>query len=109
MKLLEDIRERLPTKGCRQNVVRDECLQPTCGLKQSPADTVQARQNSKSMENCNCLGMPALLAVANTGMGELSAPYNWFRATTFVWLRRLNDSTTKSSLPCSPTLRNFST
>jgi hypothetical protein len=45
---------------------------------------VQASQNSKSIENCNCLGMPALSGVENTtgqmvaqvfGSGEMcSAP-----------------------------------
>jgi hypothetical protein len=49
-------------------------------------------QNSKSIENWNCLGMPALFGVANSGRGEPAAPYNWFRETTFVWFRRLNDS-----------------
>ena len=33
-----------------------------------------SRQNSKSIENCNCLGIPALSGVANTGIGELSTP-----------------------------------
>jgi hypothetical protein len=31
-------------------------------------------QNSKSIDNCNCLGMPALFGLVNTGMGELSGP-----------------------------------
>jgi len=70
---------------------------------------LQAHQNSKSIENCNCLVMPGLLGVVNTGIDEFSGPRNWFRATTFVWLRRLKDSTTKSSFPCSPILKNFST
>jgi hypothetical protein len=36
--------------------------------------TLHHHQNSKSIENCNCLGMLALLGVANTEMGELSTP-----------------------------------
>ena len=42
----------------------------------APAGDCSAKrgQNSKSMENCSCLGMPALFAVANAGMGELSGP-----------------------------------
>ena len=31
-------------------------------------------QNSKSIENCSCLEMPALLAVANAARGVLSVP-----------------------------------
>ena len=42
----------------------------------APAGVCSAKrgQNSKSMENCSCLGMPALFAVANAGMGELPGP-----------------------------------
>jgi len=32
-------------------------------------------QNSKSIENCNCLGMPALVGVANAGIGESCTPW----------------------------------
>jgi hypothetical protein len=35
---------------------------------------LQTHQNSKSIDNCNCLGMPALFGLLNTGMGELSGP-----------------------------------
>jgi hypothetical protein len=35
---------------------------------------LETRQNSKSIENCNCLGMPALLGVVNAGIGEFSGP-----------------------------------
>jgi len=35
---------------------------------------LQTHQNSKSIDNCNCLGMPALFGLVNTGMGELSGP-----------------------------------
>jgi len=71
--------------------------------------TGEDHQNSKSTENRNRLEMLALLGVANREMGELSGPKSWFRETTLVWLRILNDSTTKSSFPRSPTLKNFST
>ena len=31
-------------------------------------------QNSKSSENCSCLGIPALSGVSNEGRGDLNAP-----------------------------------
>lgn len=31
-------------------------------------------QNSKSTENCNCLGIPALFGAPSEGRGELNAP-----------------------------------
>jgi len=39
-----------------------------------PLRISEDHQNSKSTENCNCLGMAALFAVANTGVGALSEP-----------------------------------
>jgi hypothetical protein len=35
---------------------------------------LQTHQNSKSIDNCNCLGMPALFGLVNPRMGELSGP-----------------------------------
>jgi hypothetical protein len=36
--------------------------------------TITACQNSKSIENCNCLGIPALFGVANVGSGDICVP-----------------------------------